>query len=68
MAEEQLSSEIEVLILSDRVSGKTSHQHINQSNPTIHFDLPTEIVIEIFLKLPVKSLLKIKSVSKSGMH
>jgi len=56
MEEEQLSSEIEVLNLSHRVSGETSHQHINQSNPTISFDLPTEIVIEIFLKLPVKFL------------
>ncbi|KAG5597773.1 hypothetical protein H5410_039005 [Solanum commersonii] len=36
-----------------------------ESNPTNLFDLPTEIVIEIFLKLPVKFLLKIKYVSKS---
>ncbi|KAK4714832.1 hypothetical protein R3W88_020739 [Solanum pinnatisectum] len=67
MAEEQLSFEIEVLNLSEkhRVSGETSHQHINANNPTNLFDLPTEIVIEIFLKLSVKSLLKIKYVSKS---
>ena len=59
MAEEQLSSEIEVLNLSEK------HEVSHQSNPTIPFDLPIEIVIEIFLKLPVKSLLKIRFVSKS---
>lgn len=55
--EEQLSSEIEVLNLS--------RKHLKQSNPTNPFDLPNEIVVKIFLKLPVKSLLRLKSVSKS---
>ena len=62
MAEEQLSSEIEVLNLSEK------HGVSHQSNPTIPFDLPIEIVIEIFLKLLIKSLLKISFFQNLGIH
>ncbi|KAM3222746.1 putative F-box protein [Capsicum annuum] len=64
--EEQTSSETEVFDLSRKhqVSDEASHQCPNQRNPTkLHW--PAEILTEILSKLPVKSLLRFKSVIKS---
>ncbi|KAM3302445.1 F-box/kelch-repeat protein like [Capsicum chacoense] len=64
--EEQTSSETEVFDLSRKhpVSDEASHQHPNQSNPTKLY-WPAEILTEILSRLPIKSLLRFKSVLKS---
>ncbi|KAF3634111.1 putative organic cation/carnitine transporter 4-like [Capsicum annuum] len=64
--EEETSSETEVFGLSRKhlVSNEVSHQHPNQSNPTKLYWL-AKILTEIISRLPVKSLLRFKSVLKS---
>ncbi|PHT43871.1 putative F-box protein [Capsicum baccatum] len=64
--EEQTSSETEVFNLSRKhpVSDEASHQHPNQRNPTKLY-WPAEILTQILSRLPVKSLLRFKSVLKS---